>query len=281
LFEQILVKCSRIYLEPKKKIINLGEIYDPSAIGIPVESMCKTTVSTERIMNSIHASCTPLPAPNAPFQKRINVAIPVYEAELYRNFFALVNMNMNLLRTQFINAWTYVICGGVPHRVPPILNDLKRIHPITDPFNMNPMFENLPMGLQFSYGLICELDRWVRRPHRAELNEQIAQVEADFVVDRNRLAAAHPEAQGDQHLEPAVAARTAALTRLYQNHRQLLVEARRAQLQDQPKGVTHYLQYGAQFGEEQIMIDARELDFGYRKLTYNGVVSRIPLYVIS
>lgn len=64
---------------------------------------------------------------------------------------------MNFLRNFFINAYTYMLHGGIPSKVPPILNCFKRLNPITSPYNMNPIFLQLPLGLQFSYGLICEL----------------------------------------------------------------------------------------------------------------------------
>lgn len=155
-FDLILDKATTIFLEPEKIPCEHGEIYNPQKIGIPYSSMMKLIFDLDTMLDVLHPHCRPQRT-NGVYRRTVRAIIDKGMADLVSRFFNIVNTQIFVLRARFINMWTYILDGAIPSKVPPVMNELTRLYPIIDPYHMNRGYREIPLSLQFTYGMVCEM----------------------------------------------------------------------------------------------------------------------------
>lgn len=156
-FDMILERSTNIILEPDKIPCHLGEMYNPEKIGIPYTAMLRTIFDSDLIINALAPQCIPQRGQGGIYRRTLRVVADRRMTALMQRFYNLTNVNVVDLRDRFLAMWSYILGGSIPAKVPPVVNELKRIHPMVDPFFMNDAFRHLPLALQFTYGMVCEI----------------------------------------------------------------------------------------------------------------------------
>lgn len=135
-----------LYEEPKTTSLNAVLSIDPERLGLPIDDMCMSERPAENVCAAIQPYCIATRLPNINYsQGFIAEGIDLYP--LRESAFALSRDEMRPLRQIVIDHEDYLLEGvpdSSPHR---ILHGNDILNIIANPFNLNSIFEHLPLAI--------------------------------------------------------------------------------------------------------------------------------------